>query len=209
MGRVAYEIAFSSPFLTTVGCSDVALDGLYLVSRLLYVLMWRTACRKKLEALQYRTYQRWQDYVLDRIVSAHWPADSYSEGTSNASNGIAAQDRTAIGSPPTRPSSALLQALLALVTSIQDLGVFIDSERRQRIAADSLRDLIIRMLDQIYLPIRVSGRMSAQDVWDLRFIRGITELWGNAWSGIVHRLEWMVSKMQEKVCLLHFQLLTE
>ncbi|KAF9814523.1 hypothetical protein IEO21_05074 [Rhodonia placenta] len=165
-----------------VGCSDVALD----------------ACRKKLEALQYRTYQRWQDYVLDRIVSAHWPADSYSEGTSNASNGIAAQDRTAIGSPPTRPSSALLQALLALVTSIQDLGVFIDSERRQRIAADSLRDLIIRMLDQIYLPIRVSGRMSAQDVWDLRFIRGITELWGNAWSGIVHRLEWMVSKMQEK-----------
>jgi len=168
-GRIADELSFSSPFVSSIVCSDdVACDF-----------------RKKTRVLYDRTIDRWRIHTVARCVDKHW---QNFRPTPNA-----------VLSASLEPSVALIQSLLSLSTSVQQLGLSRDPARRELVAEETLRHFIVNLLhepDDETKGWEIGGRQALQD---LKFLRKFASLWGDRWSETSDLVDEHIARAQKRL----------
>ncbi|PCH33973.1 hypothetical protein WOLCODRAFT_94557 [Wolfiporia cocos MD-104 SS10] len=118
VGRIAYELASSSTFITTLGCADDVVDEF----------------RRKLRVLHGSTVLKWQEDAVRRIVQTYWPVRT----------SYAAKSRRTSAIP--RPSPVMLQAVLSLSSMMAEMRTYQEHSPPFQ-SYDSLRSFATQLKD--------------------------------------------------------------
>ena len=95
------------------------------------------------------------------------------------------------------PSSALMQALLSIVSASRTIHASVLLDTDTRTAGETLRAFIGALLDSDLEPAPVQARAF---VWDLRLLRKLALLWGSGWEDVVERLDEGITQFESSVC---------
>ncbi|KAI0734707.1 hypothetical protein C8Q72DRAFT_807315 [Fomitopsis betulina] len=167
LGRLQYELASSSSFISTIGVEQKALDEL----------------RTQLLALHDQTFERWRGLVVENITTYIWPR-MRSEGEPRLRQA---------GDNQKRPSTAVVEALLHLASSLQDFWAAIDPTRKKKLVSESIIHLVSRVdATEITEPTR-----AVQYYWDVRFVRQLLDAWDLADTQT--QLDGQLANLREKL----------
>ncbi|KAL6310178.1 hypothetical protein BKA93DRAFT_814474 [Sparassis latifolia] len=181
IGRLADDYASFSAFVTNIGCERATIDEF----------------QQKMSLLYDRIIEKWREHTIRKIIkdngavrvdlSAFQLSFIYAPATANTSS-------------PIRPSSGLMQSLLLLSTSTQQLGMSIHSARQQPLVEVTLRRYINRLHDHIGCNESTVLRENMQDLWDLAFLRRVACMWGDGeWLKVVQQLDARMVQLRSKL----------
>ena len=135
------------------------------------------------------TLTRWQNYTVTEVVRKHWPPTDRSGNTSLQQKGCTLAlsfefdisdmllRNLAQGAHIPRPSPVMMDALLSLSVSIQQLGTPTISPRRKQCVEQSLRSFGRAVVVSLRKSAKRSKDTLIQDVWDVTFLQLIIKLW--------------------------------
>ncbi|THH13587.1 hypothetical protein EW146_g6653 [Bondarzewia mesenterica] len=166
-GRIANELS-ASDFLSNVSCGTDAGDEF----------------QAKITALYELAVDRWRKYTV-RSVVAKYRKTCLSLFTSGR-----ARDSASLKQPG--PSSSLMQALLSISASVRDLGPSKELSCGKSLAEATLKHFITSLLDGLH-----SQNVSIQLLWDLKFLRKLSELWGSEWREIAALLDHEITRLSQ------------
>ncbi|OBZ79452.1 hypothetical protein A0H81_01207 [Grifola frondosa] len=172
ISRIAEELSLSSSFIANIGCSP-------------------SVESERMSALCDRSIERWQEYTISKVIKESRLLPHVHSGATNMREPDAAI--------LSHPSSALMQALLSLSTSLQQLGISLNILRQQRLAVNTLRRFVMQWLDYVGMENTLLQSSQTQLYWDLLFLRKLAILWGTEFAKIVQRIDGSISSAQEKL----------
>ncbi|KAJ6575299.1 hypothetical protein B0H19DRAFT_933515 [Mycena capillaripes] len=166
VGHVADELGSASPFVSDIGGGAEVVQDF----------------KKRTKALHDRIIDRWRTYTVSRIVSQHRAA-------------FRAKSKTLPSdSAPSTPSSDLVESLLALSSSVQELE-FSRSRGRQNTEADkALRLFITEWVGDGW------NKDGLQALCDIAFLRRLADLRTPGWEDVCHLLDSKAQQYREQVC---------
>ncbi|EMD41913.1 hypothetical protein CERSUDRAFT_90499 [Gelatoporia subvermispora B] len=172
IGRLAEEFSLSSTTISS-GDDDVEVVGKF---------------QQRMGALHRQVLDRWQDYQVSRAVTHSWNAAT--DGHVLKANLMAP-----------RPSSALMQALFSLCTSLQQLGISVQGERQLSVAEQCLHRFLRYIIEQLHPQLG-----DIQAFWDLHFLRKIASASNSeALCSSIHHLEGEIQTAREKLVAEHLK----
>ncbi|GBE77732.1 hypothetical protein SCP_0106140 [Sparassis crispa] len=173
IGRLADDFASFSAFVTNIGCERATIDEF----------------QQKMSLLYDRIIEKWREHTIRKIIKDSLPIQAPHRWSATANT-----------SSPIRPSSGLMQSLLLLSTSTQQLGMSIHSARQQPLVEVTLRRYINRLHDHIGCNESTVLRENMQDLWDLAFLRRVACMWGDGeWLKVVQQLDTRMVQLRSKL----------
>ncbi|KAA1467989.1 hypothetical protein DENSPDRAFT_927011 [Dentipellis sp. KUC8613] len=167
LARVTADLS-TSPFLSNV-CGD-STNG-------------NNRFSAKARELHEQALDRWQKAVIKRVVAKYM--DSVI-ATSKRSRAHSSNAPTSL--PP--PSTAVIQALLSLSHSLQNLGMMNEPLGRTDLVDSCLRHLVSTVLDAVTAKqMDFQGTAPLAICSDLKFLRKLAELWGTEWTKLSASLD--------------------
>ncbi|KZT75023.1 hypothetical protein DAEQUDRAFT_17744 [Daedalea quercina L-15889] len=170
LGRLQYELASSSPFITMIGCNRKAVDEF----------------RKQMHDLHDKTFEHWRELVIDHITANIWP-------------GVGIEDKGRLQRSvehPRQPTPALIQALLSLSSSLEAFWTTIDPVRKKYLVGNSITYFILRSCrPDIVGP--TEPHQGLQHYWDLWFVRHLTASWDI--QELRAQLDELIARLREKL----------
>ncbi|KAJ7103347.1 hypothetical protein B0H15DRAFT_926631 [Mycena belliarum] len=161
IGYVADELGSSSPFVSGIGgCADAVQDF-----------------KKTTKALHDRIMDRWRTFTVSQIIGHR--------GTSRPNSKI-----PPLGSAPSTPSSVLVDSLLTLSNSVQQLGV--TGEGRNTVADKTLRLFITKWVEDGW------KQDEAQALRDIAFLRRLADLHTPEWDDVCELLDSKTQQCKEQ-----------
>lgn len=106
---------------------------------------------------------------------------------------------TAGASSSASPSAPLIQALLSISTSVQNVGMSSDPSSRTTLAEATLRHFMSSVLEGS--PGSDTYRRGQQFLWDLRYLHKISALWGSDWGSTTSLLKEEIDRANAEVRL--------
>ncbi|TFY70549.1 hypothetical protein EVG20_g2465 [Dentipellis fragilis] len=160
LARVTADLS-TSPFLSNVcGDSTAGNNGFSAKARELHEL----------------ALDRWQKAVVNRVVAKYMDGLIATSKTSRAHSGNAPTSLS-------RPSTAVIQALLSLSRSLQNLGMMNEPLGRTDLVDSCLRHFVSTVLDAVTTKqADLQGAAPLAICSDLKFLRKLAELWGPEWT---------------------------
>ncbi|KAI8990445.1 hypothetical protein BD414DRAFT_458895 [Trametes punicea] len=147
IGRIAQQLSSSSNFFAQIGCGEAAAE----------------AHRRQLGSLASSIIRKWQAQTVSQIIERHL-------GSGQLRRIYPADDN----SVPSRPSPAMIQALLSLSSEMQYLDICLEDEGRRLRVASTLQEFVVAVINRVEQdnpPIR------PQLLWDLTLLRQLVRLW--------------------------------
>ncbi|KAG6910534.1 hypothetical protein DXG01_009953 [Tephrocybe rancida] len=163
LSRVSDELSSTSPFISEIGCQPSVTQDF----------------RKTTAALHDRVVDRWRTYTVSTIVREHRLANRPLHPALKASK-------------PSGPSSDLVQSLLTLSTSIQDLGLPRSQAWQRPLVKTTVEHFITEFTGND------CDKDSLQSLYDLAFLWKLATLHGDVEDHLSSRLE---QRLQENVSL--------
>ncbi|KAJ7225342.1 Vps51/Vps67 domain-containing protein [Mycena pura] len=161
IGQVADELASSSPFVSDIGGAEEVVHDF----------------KKRTKALHDRVIDRWRTYTVSRII-----------GQRRTSFRPKTTPLTSARTPPT-PSSALMESLLALSRSVQELTI----ARGQNSQADeTLRLFITEWIGDDW------KQESAQAICDIDLLRRLVDFRTSEWEDVCQLLDSKERQLREQ-----------
>ncbi|KAF8216035.1 hypothetical protein K438DRAFT_1799963 [Mycena galopus ATCC 62051] len=155
VGHVAEELGSSSPFISGIGGSaEVAQDF-----------------KKRTKALHDRIIDRWRAYTVSRIVGQHRAVLRPISKTPS------------IESTPSTPSSELVESLLSLSSSVQELGFSRSRGHQNSEAGKTLRLFINEWVGEGW------KQDGMQALCDIAFLRRLADLYTPKWEDVCQLLD--------------------
>ncbi|KAF9459829.1 hypothetical protein BDZ94DRAFT_1198976 [Collybia nuda] len=160
LGRVTAELTSSCPFISEIGCSPLTV----------------TDFRAQTSALHDNIINRWQEHTVSQIVKDRCQRFRLRNPSTTSKIREHLKDEkfspTYSGSDPSSgPSAHLIQSLLSLARSIEQLGAFRDPSRHAKITQKSLRQFIVKYTQD----------ECPESLDDLAFLWKLAELQGTDW----------------------------
>lgn len=199
ISRITYELASSSTFITTLGCADDVVDGMYASSMIIHGLMgsqsldascaFYTGARRS-------NGKRMQCDVLFKHIGRFGRFTPQNRGELAVSIKHQSQalivDHKVLAIP--RPSPVMLQAVLSLSSMMAEMRTYQEHSSPSQ-SYDSLRSFATQLKDNF------SQKPAAdlQDYWDLKFLRKLMGLWRHTASDELHTLDEYISQLREQV----------
>ncbi|KAI0962021.1 hypothetical protein AcV7_000961 [Taiwanofungus camphoratus] len=170
LGRIANEFVCSSTFVNVIGCSPATIDKF----------------QRRMSAIYHLTIERWRENAIRRLTEGSYSIQLTHEDTFN--NVV-----------PAQPSSALMQALFSLSTSMQELGVNIDPTQCRRLVWPTFRSFVNKVQEYINGEVTYQRERYLQYLWDLTFLRVLARLWGVESTQDVQSLDMPLSRITKKL----------
>lgn len=171
LARLADELSSSDHLLARIGCSDSATDNF----------------RQRLQVLHEDTLQRWQAHVANKALDDYWnniPGDT-----------TAHMDENVSVHRPGRPTSAAVGCVLALATSLQQLGGLLDPSRMHTRTQKLLGYFAVKFVERLQQKSDVTDSVKAELVKDLIFLHILVTAASPEDAGIGARLQEAVAKL--------------
>ncbi|KAG6901470.1 hypothetical protein C0995_011490 [Termitomyces sp. Mi166 len=162
ISRVSDELSTSSPFVSEIGCQPSVLQDF----------------RETTAALHNRVVDRWQTHTVSSVVREFRTARRPIHPVLTASL------------KPSGPSPELVQSLLALSTSIQDLGAPRSRPWQQPLVKTTLEHFVTELTSEEW------EEGSLQSLYDMAFLQKLVTLHGEAQDELSSRLE---KRLQENL----------
>ncbi|KAI0361425.1 hypothetical protein OH77DRAFT_1492477 [Trametes cingulata] len=173
VARISQDLGTASSFFTRIGCGTAASEGF----------------RGRLSTLTGNLLQRWREQTVARVIRDH-QGSLYSEPRC-----LPIEDE----SLPIRPSPGLTEALLSLSREMQQLGVCLDNERRQRQVYSTLNRFTVMILDRLEQDSLRGPAKGLQLLWDLSFLQQLARLWETDAEDVVERIGAYMTSLQEGI----------
>ncbi|KZV74823.1 hypothetical protein PENSPDRAFT_681531 [Peniophora sp. CONT] len=134
----------------------------------------------RVDAIREAALGRWRALAVGEVLDVYSVAWKRSVGVGAAAG----------------PSSALMQALLSIVSASRTVYASVLLDADPRAAGETLRAFIATLLDSDLAPAPVQTRAF---VWDLRFLRKLALLWGAGWEDVVERLDERITQLESSL----------
>ncbi|KAJ7361559.1 Vps51/Vps67 domain-containing protein [Mycena albidolilacea] len=164
VGHVAEELGSSSPFVSTIGGSAEVVQDF----------------KKRTKALHDRIIDRWRTYIVSRIVDQHRAVRPKSKAPP-------------ADSAPSTPSADLVESLLILSSSVQDLGFSRSRAGENTEASKTLRLFINQWVGDGW---KQTGR---QALCDMAFLRRLADLRTPEWQDVCQLLDSKAQRYREQL----------
>lgn len=157
------------------------------------------------------TLTRWQNYTVNEVVRQHWSSTDRSGNASLQQKGCTLAlsfefdisdmllRNLAQGAHIPRPSPVMMDALLSLSVSIQQLGTPTISPRRKQCVEHSLRGFGRAVVISLRKSAKRSKDTLIQDVWDLTFLQLIIKLWDSDDSNSDSPADTYIKELRDQV----------
>ncbi|KAJ7207386.1 hypothetical protein B0H12DRAFT_1195590 [Mycena haematopus] len=175
VGHVAQELGSSSPFVSSIGAGAEMVQDF----------------KKRIKALHDRIIDRWRTYTVSRIVGQHRPTLRPTSKTPPI--GRAFPDNHGIESAPSTPSSELVESLLSLSSSIQELGTWRSRGRQTSEAGKTLRLFINEWVGKGW------KQDGMQTLCDIAFLRRLADLYTPEWEDECQLLDSKAQQLREQL----------
>ncbi|KAJ7631145.1 hypothetical protein FB45DRAFT_917631 [Roridomyces roridus] len=163
VGHVADELSCASPFVSEIG------GGVEVVQDF----------KKRTKALHERIIDRWRTYTVSRLITQHRAV--FRPRSKAVPYSIV----------PSTPSSELVDSLLKLSSSVQELGAFRSRMRQQAVADQTLRLFIQEWVGEGW------KQDGAQALCDIAFLRRLAVLRAPEWEDVCQLLDSKAEQYQE------------
>ncbi|KAL4241838.1 Conserved oligomeric Golgi complex subunit 1 [Abortiporus biennis] len=165
IGRIASELSFGSYFVHIVGCDTNSLE----------------AFRSKMRSLNQHAVQQWQHHAVSDAMRSYWPAGK------SISPPVRLPEK---GVQKPHPSSNLVNTLLALSASLQQLSLPPTEAKRREWVIPLLDDYAYRYLKHLHADVS----SNEQTAWDLMFIGVLLDSWGKGKSPTRLKIDEAISR---------------
>ncbi|KAH9932407.1 hypothetical protein B0H21DRAFT_780985 [Amylocystis lapponica] len=135
--------------------------------------------QSNMAALHSLTIERWREHVIRHIMQGSCCAGAESM--------------------PTRPSARLMQALLSLSSSIQQLGIAVSSLRQRHLVGGTLQRFVSQILERLADAEVPLPQQDWQELCDLDFLRVIAGMWDSECEDVARRLDGRIAQKWEKL----------
>ncbi|VDB86583.1 unnamed protein product [Peniophora sp. CBMAI 1063] len=139
-----------------------------------------TKFEQRVDTLRTGALRRWRALAVGEVLAVYSDAWKRSVGVGAAAG----------------PSSALMQALLSVVSASRTVHASVLLDADTRAAGETLRAFIDALLIGDLAPTTVQTRAY---VWDLRLLRKLALLWGSGWEDIVERLDERITQAESSI----------